>query len=144
LENCDITVTVPPSTPKELRAEPNKRPELKPHAEEAAIQPNSWPWVLSFAFVGESLPVKLPDSDGTLRQLRGVSAKEIGVVDSDTIATASISAYVLQQVYSHLPNIAQTAGIVVTNPTTVRVEPTAFRWSTLSRPPKVARSQRRS
>ncbi len=43
---------------------------------------------------------------------------------------------VLKQVYSHLPNIAQTAGIVVTNPTTVRVEPTAFRCSTLSRSAK--------
>jgi hypothetical protein len=37
------------------------------------------------------------------------------------------------QVYSHLPNIAQTAGIVVTNPTKARVEPTAFRCSTLRR-----------
>jgi hypothetical protein len=41
-----------------------------------------------------------------------------------------------QQVYLHLPNIAQTAGIVVTNPTTVRVEPTAFRCSKLSRSAK--------
>ena len=32
------------------------------------------------------------DSDGILRQLRGVSAKQIGVVGSDTIETASISA----------------------------------------------------
>jgi hypothetical protein len=39
----------------------------------------------------------------------------------------------LRHVYSHLPNIAQTAGIVVTSPTKVRVEPTAFRCSTLRR-----------
>jgi hypothetical protein len=35
--------------------------------------------------------------------------------------------------YSHLPNIAQTAGIVVTNPTRASVEPTAFRCSPLRR-----------
>jgi hypothetical protein len=39
-------------------------------------------------------------------------------------------------VYSHLPNIAQTAGIVVTSPTVARVAPTAFRCSALSRSAK--------
>jgi hypothetical protein len=43
-----------------------------------------------------------------------------------------LGALSLQPVFLHFPNIAQTAGIVVTSPTRVRVAPTAFRCSALS------------
>ena len=42
----------------------------------------------------------------------------------------------LQPVCLHLPNIAQTAGMVVTSPASARVAPTAFRCSALSRSAK--------
>jgi hypothetical protein len=64
--------------------------------------------------------------------LHGASIAWHQLSDGD-FPTIRAPLYVLQQVYSHLPNIAQTAGIVVTNPTRASVEPTAFRCSTLRR-----------
>jgi hypothetical protein len=71
-----------------------------------------------------------------LKILRDDAAIVLGMGKSAREIARLKSRWRLPPVYSHLPNIAQTAGIVVTSPTVARVAPTAFRCSALSRSAK--------
>jgi hypothetical protein len=77
----------------------------------------------------------VPEADA-LKILRDDAAIVLGMGKSGREIARLKSRWRLPPVYSHLPNIAQTAGIVVTSPTVARVAPTAFRCSALSRSAK--------
>jgi hypothetical protein len=72
---------------------------------------------LTIPEIGATRPNRIAATIRTYRHLRR----------EDEAETGGLGALDLQPIYSHLPKTAQTAGIVVTSPTRVRVDPTALR-----------------